>query len=558
MIFHFEDYTINADTFEAYRSGERLAVEPQVLDLLIFLLQNRHRIVSKEELFEAVWKGRLVSDATLSSRIKAVRQLLGDDGAAQRLVRTVHGRGFRFVQSVRVEDCNDAKGLAIGLDFSTRPAPETRYAKSGDVHVAYQLFGDGPINMVIAPGFVSHIENYWDYPAFNRWLTRLGQMARVAMFDKRGTGLSDQVPELPGMDQRMDDVRAVMDAAGFRKAVLLGISEGGSLASLFAASHPERTLGLILYGAFAKFTSWFPTPESLEELFDYIETDWGTGKSLPRFAPSAADDPQLRQWWGKFERFGATPGATVALMRMNSQIDITETLATIQVPTLVIHRTDDVLIDIEGGRTLARKIPGARLSEHSGQDHLPFVGDNTDEFLAEIEDFLADLPAHATAERTLATLVVARLDEARNSPTGPQNRHTDNRRRDRMLRHALARYGGNEAALTHDRLVAAFDGPTRALKCALAIVRELDEFELPVRIGVHTGELQVGDAGLRGVALDIASSVADLAGRNSVIASRTVKDLVAGSGIGFEEAGEHALPGFAERWRMFQVTGSPA
>jgi pimeloyl-ACP methyl ester carboxylesterase len=555
MIFHFDRYTINAEKFEAYCAGERLPVEPQVLDLLVFLLQNRHRVVTKQEVFEVVWKGRLVADATLSSRIKAVRQLVGDDGSTQRFVQTIHGRGFRFVHDVEVEQGDGGNVRPIqAQDRLTSPAPEVRYAMSGDVHVAYQLFGDGPVDLVMAPGFVSHIDNYWDCVPLNRWLTRLGQMARVAMFDKRGTGLSDSVRELPGMDQRMDDVRAVMDAAQFHKAVILGVSEGGSLASLFAASHPERTRGLILYGAFAKFTSWFPTPQSLEELFDYIETDWGTGKSLSNYAPSAVADQQMRQWWGKFERFGATPAAAVTLMRMNSEIsDISGVLPAIQTPTLVLHRTGDVLVDVEGGRELARHIPGARLIEYPGVDHLPFIGDNVDEILADIQKFLADLPAVSAVDRTLATLLVAELDDGSDCSLP-----TDHRQRDRMLRRILIRYRGSEIELTDDRLIAAFDAPARALKCALNVVDEFDRFDLPVRIGVHTGELQVSDGSLSGLALDIASSVADLADRSGVIASRTVMDLVAGSGIRFEDLGEYTLPEFSEPWRMFRVVGSPA
>lgn len=556
MIFSFDQYVINAETFEAFRGGERLPVEPQVLDLLIFLLQNRHRIVTKEEVFEVVWKGRLVSEATLSSRIKAVRQLIGDNGSAQRFVRTIHRRGFRFVHDVRFEDSGrPGETPAQPKDALTCPPPETRYAKSGDVHVAYHLFGDGPVNLVLAPGFVSHIDNFWDSAPVNRWLTRVGRMARVAMFDKRGTGLSDPVRELPDMDQRMDDVRAVMDAARFDKAVIMGVSEGGSLASLFAASHPERSQGLILYGAFARFMSWFPTAQSLQELFDYIEIDWGTGKSLPNFAPTVAGDTDFRQWWGKFERLGATPGNAIALMRMNSEIDISGILPTIQAPTLVLHRTGDVLIDIEGGRCLAHNIPGAKLIEFPGEDHLVWVGDKVDEILAAIEDFIAHVPVDPKIERTLATLLVAQFGESAR-PSGASNaRSADHRQRDRTLRHALTQYRGEEAELDDTRCVAVFDGPARALKCALTMLEEFRRFNLPIRIGVHTGELHGTGGDVSGLALDIASGVASLAANNDVIASRTVKDLVAGSGIGFEDFGEHLLPGLSEPWRMFRVVG---
>ena len=283
--------------------------------------------------------------------------------------------------------------------------PRTHYAKSGDVHVAYQVFGDGPVDLVFVPGFISQIENYWDHPDFARWLRRLGNFARVVMFDKRGTGLSDRV-DAPAMDQRMEDIRAVMDAVELERASVFGISEGGSLASLFAAHHPERCQALVLYGAFARFTSWFPTDESLEALYQYIESDWGSGKSLPMFAPSVADDPAFTEWWGKFERLGANPGAAITIMRMNSQIDITDALPTIQVPTLVIHRTDDVTVDVEGGRDLSELIPNAKFLEYPGNDHIWWIGDSGDEMLQAMEEFLTGSKSKPVFDRVLATVLI--------------------------------------------------------------------------------------------------------------------------------------------------------
>ena len=233
--------------------------------------------------------------------------------------------------------------------------PVTRYAKSGDVHVAYQVFGEGPLNLVIAPPFVSNIENYWESPDLTRWLLRLASFARVAMFDKRGTGMSDRVSELPGLEQRIDDLRAVMDAAGMNQAALLGISEGGPLTALFAATYPERCRALVLYGSFARFTSWFPTEEAFEQFLGYIAQAWGSGGSLPFFAPSLVNDPAAQQWMGRFERLGASPAAVTNLMRMNSQIDITDIVPTIRVPTLVIHRTEDVTINVEAAGVQNRR-----------------------------------------------------------------------------------------------------------------------------------------------------------------------------------------------------------
>jgi pimeloyl-ACP methyl ester carboxylesterase len=266
--------------------------------------------------------------------------------------------------------------------------PDTRYAKSGDVRIAYQVFGDGALNVVFAPPAYSNVEVWWDEPDVARWLLRLAGYARVVMFDKRGTGMSDRVGQLAGLDQRMDDLRTIMDAVGMEQAALLGISEGGTLAALFAATHPDRCRALVLCGAFARFSSWFPTAEALEHFFGYVDQSWGTGGSVAFFAPSRANDPAFQRWWGKNERLGASPTAACDYMRMNSQIDISDIVSTIQVPTLVVHRTDDKVINVEGGRFLAEHIPGARYVELPGIDHLPFVGDNADEISAAFEEFL--------------------------------------------------------------------------------------------------------------------------------------------------------------------------
>jgi len=359
MIYRFDEFVVDATAFEVLKAGKRVEIQPQVIELLILLVQNQDRAVSKDEIFGKIWKNRVVSDSALSSRIKSLRQALGDDGGTQKYIRTIHGRGFRFVGEAKGEE----KAVSVVNARASAPPierPRTQYVNCNGVHIAYQTFGSGPVNLVLAPGFVSHIENYWDCPQFEQWLNDLAELATVTMFDKRGTGLSDSVSHLPGMDERMDDVRAVMDAVGWRRAHILGISEGGSLASLFAATHPERCIGLILYGSFARFSAWFPNEAALNGLFDYIETAWGSGERLPAFAPSVGNDPAFIEWWGKFERLGATPGAAIELMTMNSKIDISDILPSIQVPTLVIHPRDDVLIDFDAGEYLAANIPSAR------------------------------------------------------------------------------------------------------------------------------------------------------------------------------------------------------
>ena len=431
----------------------------------------------------------------------------------------------------------------------------TRYAKSGDIHVAYQVFGDGP-DLIMAPGFVSHFENYWDEPRLARWLSKLSSFCRVVLFDKRGTGLSDRVAHLPHMDERMDDVRAVMDAVGVERASLFGLSEGGSLAALFAASHPERTRSLILYGSFARFFHWHSTDESFDTLINYIDQYWGTGQSLPHFAPSKGNDAALREWWGKFERLGANPSAAISLMRMNREIDISGILHSIRVPTLVIHLTEDTLVSVEGGRELAAGIPDARLVEIPGTDHLPFL-DAGDRILAEMEEFLTGSRSAPVVDRVLATVVFTDIVDStkRADAKGDLGWRDILEAHDKTVRRELSRFRGREVKSLGDGFLATFDGPARAIHCASAICDQLRRLDVPVRIGVHTGEVELAENDVRGIAVHIASRVANLGGAEDVLVSRTVKDLVAGSGIRFEDFGMHALKGIPEAWQVFRAIG---
>ena len=434
--------------------------------------------------------------------------------------------------------------------------PVTRYAKSGEVHIAYQEFGDGPVNIVLVPGFISHIDNYWTHPDFALWLNQLGSFARVVMFDKRGTGLSDRVSDLPAMDERMDDVRAVMDAVGMERAAVFGISEGGSLATLFAAHHPERCDALIVYGAFAQFTSWFPTDEALQGLFDYIESGWGTGESLPLFAPTFGDDAALKQWWGRFERLGADPGAAINLMKMNSQIDITGILGSIHVPTLVIHVKGDTLIDFDGGVRLAEGIPNARLVELPGVDHLPFVGDNSLRIVDEIEHFLTGSRSEARADRVLVTILFTDIVDstARAASMGDQRWRSLLHAHDAAVRRELELFRGTEIKSTGDGFLATFDAPARAIRCALSITEDVRDLGLAVRAGLHTGEIHLVNGDIEGISVHIASRVANLAQGNEVVVSRTVKDLIAGSGLSLEDYGTHSLKGVPDEWQLYQAS----
>jgi class 3 adenylate cyclase len=434
--------------------------------------------------------------------------------------------------------------------------PTTHYANSEGVHVAYQEFGAGPVNLVFVPGFVSHIDNYWTHPDFARWLDRLGSFARVVMFDKRGTGLSDRVGDLPAMDERMDDVRAVMDAVGMERTAVFGISEGGSLATLFAAHHPDRCDALIVYGGFAQFTSWIPTDEALEQFYEYIDTAWGTGQSLPLFAPSFEGDAALQHWWAKFERLGADPGAAMDLMRMNSQIDISDVLSSIHVPTLIIHRVDDTTIAFAGGVRLADGIPNARLVELVGKDHLVFVGDSSFQIVDEIEQFLTGTRTEPLADRVLATILFTDIADSTSlaSTMGDERWRTLMHAHDTLVSEQLDRYRGNVIKSTGDGVLATFDAPARAIRCALSIADGVRSLGLEIRAGLHTGEVHLVNGDIQGISVHIASRVADIAQAHEVLVSRTVKDLTAGSGITLEPYGTHSLKGVPDEWQLFKAS----
>jgi pimeloyl-ACP methyl ester carboxylesterase len=270
---------------------------------------------------------------------------------------------------------------------SSHTPSETRYAKSGDVHIAYQIVGSGPLDLVVVPGFISHVEWFWEEPTCARLLARLAAFSRLILFDKRGTGLSDRVAQVPTLEQRMDDVRAVLDAAGSERAAIIGVSEGGPMSVLFTATYPERTAALVLYGSFADFSSSVATPQEVERMLQFMDMSWGTGLSLLRFAPSVVDDERFRQWWGRFERLAASPGAAMALIRMNSEIDVRPVLPAVHVPTLILHRRDDANVPVAAGRDMAQRIPGAKYVELAGRDHLPWVGD-ADAIITETQEFL--------------------------------------------------------------------------------------------------------------------------------------------------------------------------
>jgi class 3 adenylate cyclase len=351
----------------------------------------------------------------------------------------------------------------------------------------------------------------------------------------------------------MDDLRAVMDAAGMEQAALLGISEGAPLCVLFAATYPDRCRALALYGSFSRFSYWFPTEAALAAFFDYVEQAWGTGGSVQRFAPSRANDATFQRWWGRNERLGASPAAVTALMRMNSQIDISGILSAVRVPTLVIHRTGDKTVSVEGGREMAAHIPGARLVELPGIDHIYYVGENADEISDAIEEFLTGSRAPVSVDRVLATVlftdIVGSTEKA--AALGDQRWRDILDKHNAMIRRNLVRFRGREVKVTGDGFLATFDGPARGVRCACAIADEIKTLGIEVRAGLHTGECETIGDDVGGIAVHIGARVAALAGASEVLVSSTVKDLVAGSGLRFGESGVHALKGVPGEWRIF-------
>ncbi len=439
--------------------------------------------------------------------------------------------------------------------------PQTKYAKSGDVHIAYQVLGDGAIDIVLVHGWVSNIEENWEEPAMARFLRRLASFSRLVVFDKRGTGLSDRVDEkaLPTLEQRMDDVRAVMDAVGLEKAAIFGTSEGGPLSMLFAATYPQRTSALVVFGGYAKWlwspdNSWAPTREAHQHALDAYEQHWGTPIGLRTLAPSTAKDERFRNAFAQYMRRSASPTAAIALYRMNIEIDIRPILSTIRVPTLILHRSADKLINIEAGRYLAEQIPGAKFVELPGEDHLMWVGD-ADSVLDEVEDFLTGMRHTTDIDRVLGTVlftdIVGSTEKAADLGTQRWSDLLESRRA--VLRRELERFRGQEIKSTGDGLLATFDGPARAIRCACAMVAAVRSLGIEIRAGLHTGEYGLAKNDIDGIAVHIGARVMAQAGPSEVWVSSTVKDLVAGSGIEFEECGVFSLKGVPGEWRLYRA-----
>lgn len=429
---------------------------------------------------------------------------------------------------------------------------ETRYARSGDVRIAYQVVGQGSFDLVFVPGFISNLDLHWEDEGYSRLLKRLSAFSRLILFDKRGTGLSDRVDahHLPSLETRMDDVRAVMDATGSGRAALLGASEGAPMAMLFAATYPERTRALVLYGGYAHFHKWVMPPERLDAFIEMAETAWGTGATLPNFAPGRVDDSRFATWWGRFERLSASPTAAAALARMNAGTDVRGVLAAISAPTLLIHRRNDARVDPDASRFLAKKIPNARLVVIPGRDHPIWTGD-VDRVADLIEEFLTGERAVAEAERVLAALLATRIyDTAR---LGDRMWSERSQRFQETWRLLVGRHGGRSAGTHGELMMSRFDAPARAIRCAAALRDAAQKIGVATAQGAHVGEIELRGppAGLTG---RVTMQLAAHAGSGDILASGLVADLATGSGLHFTDAGRIALDELDEPLALVHAT----
>jgi class 3 adenylate cyclase len=437
--------------------------------------------------------------------------------------------------------------------------PRTRYAKSGDINIAYQVTGDGPIDLVRVPGWISNVDYDWEYPPQARLIERFSQFSRFIRFDKRGTGLSDREVGYPTLEQRMEDVHAVMDAVGSQRAVLFGTSEGGNMCILFAATYPDRTAGLILHGCQARGEwapdyPWAATKEEIQRQLATMDREWGGAFDLNEGAPSLANDPLAREWCAAYMRYAASPKAAVAMWKLGAEVDVRGILSSIRVPTLVLQKEHDRWIKQEEGRYLASNIPNAKFVLLPGTDHVIW-GDGPDDLVREVEEFATGVRPVQPSERVLLTLLFTDIVGSTRlaAERGDQQWKDLLQKHDDVARNEFRRHGGTEVKSTGDGFLASFLGPTPAINCAAAIRDRMATINLPIRAGIHTGECSVRAGDLSGLAVHLASRLLDHAGRGEVIITRTVKDLLVGSEFRFDDRGQTALRDIPGPWQIFAV-----
>jgi pimeloyl-ACP methyl ester carboxylesterase/DNA-binding winged helix-turn-helix (wHTH) protein len=607
-IYGFDRFQLDAGERLLFDSVKTIPLAPKVFDTLLLLVENAGRILSKERMLKEIWEDSFVEENNLAQNISYLRRVLGET-KDKKFIETVPKYGYRFIVPVGlvenetetvtfertqarilirevIEDGEEAENFredekgrrgegeiifdSSNEDFSpplihpsspllAAAVPETRYVENGDVNIAYQVVGGGDLDIVFVMGWVSHLEYFWKHPLFAAFLNRLASFSRLILFDKRGTGLSDRVPlsQLPTLEQRMEDVHAVMDAVGSERAVLIGVSEGGPMCSLFAATYPEKTTALVMIGTYAKRIKdeeypWGVSAEDREAFFELMRRDWGKPVGLEERAPSLAADEDFRHWWAEYLRMGASPGAAVALTKMNAEIDVRHVLPSIRVPTLVIHRSGDLCLKVEEGRFVASQIPASKYVELGGVDHLPFVG-RQEEILDEIEEFLTGMRHAEEYDRVLATVMNVKIEDLEKYALEITDWNDFLERSGVFVRRQIELFKGREVSFDANGLLAVFDGPARAIRCAMAINDSARRLNINVKTGLHTGECEVRGDVFSGTAVELAQKIADEADLGEILASRTVKDLVAGSGINFTENSIKSFPEINGEWRIFTV-----
>lgn len=438
--------------------------------------------------------------------------------------------------------------------------PETRYVKSGDVHIAYQVVGDGPVDLVFFGGTVTNCELFWEEPAAARFLRRLAGFSRLIVFDKRGVGMSDPAGPQTPLEDRLADVRAVLDAVGSDNAVLFGVSEGGALSVMFAVSEPERTKGLALFSTYARLrfdAETYPfglRDEQIEQMVAFTERSWGQPDFLSIVAPSLEHDEARRQQWARMARRSISPGGMIQQILMNVDTDISELLPLVQAPTIVMHGRDDRFIPLAHGRWMAERIPGARLVELDGGDHLPYFASG-DDIADELEEFVTGARAPAEPDRRLATVLFSDVVDSTATAASWGDRRWRELldRHDHAVRRELERFRGREVKHTGDGFVAVFEGPAQAIRCGQAICNAVQTESLRVRVGVHTGEVEIRGEDVGGIAVHIGARVMGAAEPSEVLVSHAIPPLVVGSGLAFEDRGVRQLKGVPGEWTLFAV-----
>ncbi len=514
---------LDEQLFELRRDGAAVSLEPQAFDVLVHLVRHRDRVVPKEELMDSIWGGRFVSETAVTSRIKQVRRAVGDDGQAQRVIRTLHGRGYRFVADV-VEQDTLPEPSPVQRSPASETAPGTRedrqapvrYTKSDGLHIAYQVTGGGDLDIVLISGFVSHLDLDWGDPRHAHFLERLGTMGRLIRFDKRGTGMSDRPPGVPDLETRMHDVLAVMDAVGSERAVLCGYSEGGPMAVMMAATHPERVHSMVLYGCYARRLwaedyPWAETKEARAAYSDLLVTTWDWEADLLYRCPSG--DLEMQQWWSRRMRASATPGTVRALLEMNSLVDVRELLPSLSVPTLLVHRIDDALCPVEGSRYMAEQIPGATLVELDGEDHL--VSGNPDQILDAIEPFVSGTP---TPEHHFALAAVVHVAGRTAS----------------AVTEALVASGGRLRHAASGEVVVLFDGPATAVRAACTALQATPD----AGAGLSIAEVAVEGGPVSGPGVDEALLLGVQAPPGDLLVTGTAGVLLASAPVQLTESGD--------------------